>query len=231
MTSTFRSRTFSLLLSVALAVSIGAGAWTLAPKPADAQDGGWFTALAYSAGCEHQPQRLGLALEQARSEQAALTSLKRFLSPVQSAQSLQEACRIIAQVSKHNLITTAFKNLLRDCLNANASSACTTVALYKFHGLGTSSTAATVTDTGCTTELTTQYAVDSTRPTGSQTTNGNGVYRTVGTNTVDATVAATEWCLNSAATSTGNLASHVIFSTINLSSGDSLQTTWDLTLS
>ena len=86
-------------------------------------------------------------------------------------------------------------------------------------------------DTGCQTELTTQYNPDNTRATGSQTNNGANVYRTVGTNTVDAAAAVTEWCLLTAATGAGTpMWSRVVFSTINLASGDSLQTTYDLTI-
>lgn len=229
-----RSRGFTVLLSLALLVAVGAGAWSLAPpSPYAFESGGRFTALAYSAGCEQRPERIALALERANVDYIARTSLGSWLTPTQAyAAPIDPACNILGWIAKHNLLTTAFKNVIRDCMNNNAGSVCTTkLATYKFHGLGTSSTAATATDTGCTTELTTQYNPDSTRATGSQTTNGNGVYRTIGTNTVDATAAVVEWCLNTAATGTGDLASHVIFSVINLASGDSLQTTWDLTAS
>lgn len=101
----------------------------------------------------------------------------------------------------------------------------------KFHGIGTGATAAAEGDTGCQTELTTQYNPDNTRATGSLTEASASVFRTVGTNTVDATAAVTEWCLLSqAATGGGTMWSRVVFSTINLSSGDSLQTTYDLTV-
>lgn len=114
----------------------------------------------------------------------------------------------------------------RDCFIATS---CTATQAFKFHGLGTSSAAIAETNTGCTTELTTQYAVDSTRPTGSQTNNGANVYRTVGTNTVDAGVTIEEFCLMSAA-SAGTMWTRILTGTVVLSSGDSLVTTYDLTI-
>ena len=102
----------------------------------------------------------------------------------------------------------------------------------KYHGLGTSSGAIAETDTGCTTELTTQYSTDNTRATGT-TTEGTGtnVYRTVATNTVDAGVTIQEFCLMSqAAVGGGVMWSRILTGSIALNSGDSLQTTYDLTV-
>lgn len=136
-----------------------------------------------------------------------------------------------ATVQKNNLIPNAGETALRDCFGGTGSPVCTVIMAMKYHGLGTSSTAAGETDTGCLTEMTTAYNPDSTRATGSQTNNGANVYRTVGTNTVDAGAAVTEFCLMSqAATGGGTMWSRVVFSAINLSSGDSLQTTYDLTI-
>lgn len=104
--------------------------------------------------------------------------------------------------------------------------------IMKYHGIGTSTASAAEANTGCTTELTTEYNPDSTRATGSLTEGtATNIFRTVGTNTVDAAVAITEWCLMSqAATGGGTMWSRVVFSAVNLSSGDSLQTTYDLTV-
>ena len=132
---------------------------------------------------------------------------------------------------KHNLVVNAGETALRDCFGGTGTPTCTVVQNFKFHGIGTGATAAAEADTACQTELTTQYNPDNTRATGSQTNNGANVYRTVGTNTVDSAVAITEWCLMSqAATGGGTIWSRVVFSAINLSSGDSLQTTYDLTI-
>ena len=100
----------------------------------------------------------------------------------------------------------------------------------KYHGLGTGTTAEAASQTGLVTELTTQYNPDNTRATGSLTEGaGANVFRTVGTNTVDGAAAVTEHGIFSAATG-GVLLDRSLFSVINLASGDSLQTTYDLSL-
>lgn len=131
----------------------------------------------------------------------------------------------------HNTIVNVGETALRDCFNANAGAECTDViSLLKFHGLGTSAAAIAETNTGCTTELTTQYAVDNTRPTGSQATNGANVYRTVATNTVDAGVTIEEFCLNNLATGAGIMWTRILTGTIVLAASDALTTTYDLTI-
>jgi hypothetical protein len=130
-----------------------------------------------------------------------------------------------------NQIVNAGETALRDCFGGTGTPTCTTVQNFKFHGIGTSSQAIAETDTGCVTELTTQYNPDNTRATGSQTNNGANVYRTVGTNTVDAAVTIQEFCLMSqAATGGGTMWTRILTGAIALSSGDSLQTTYDLTI-
>lgn len=128
-----------------------------------------------------------------------------------------------------NQIINAGETALRDCFGGTGTPTCTTVQAFKYHGLGTSSAAIAETDTGCTTELTTQYNPDSTRATGSQTNNGANIYRTVGTNTVDAGVTVAEFCLMSAS-SAGTMWTRILTGSVALSSGDSLQTTYDLTI-
>lgn len=101
----------------------------------------------------------------------------------------------------------------------------------KFHGYGTGTNAEAAADAALQTELTTEYAVNSTRPTGSTTEGATAnIYRTVGTLSPDANVAITEHGIFSqAATGGGVLLDRSKFSVINLVSGDSLQTTYDLT--
>lgn len=105
--------------------------------------------------------------------------------------------------------------------------------LLKFHGIGTGIVAEAVGDTALGTELTTQYDPDNTRATGTLTEGASAnIYRTVGTNTVDAAVAITEHgILTQAATGGGTLLDRSVFAAVNLASGDSLQSTYDLTLS
>ena len=103
----------------------------------------------------------------------------------------------------------------------------------KFHGLGTGTTAEAAGDTALVSELTSQYNPDSTRATGTTTEGATGnIYRTVATNTVDASVAITEHGIFSqAATGGGVLLDRSVFSAVNLASGDSLQSTYELTFS
>jgi hypothetical protein len=101
----------------------------------------------------------------------------------------------------------------------------------KFHGFGTGAAAEAAGNTALGTELTTQYAVDNTRPTGSTTEGASAnIYRSVGTLSPDASCAITEHGIFSAS-SAGVLLDRSVFSVVNLSSGESLQVTYDLTFS
>lgn len=102
----------------------------------------------------------------------------------------------------------------------------------KFHGFGTGGTAEAAAQTALVTELTTQYATDNVRPTGSQTEAAANIYRTVGTLSPDATVAITEHGIFSqAAVAGGTMLDRSLFSVVNLvGSADSLQVTYDLTI-
>lgn len=105
----------------------------------------------------------------------------------------------------------------------------------KYHGLGTASTAEAASQTALTTELGTQYGApggDNVRATGTTTEASASVFRSVGTNTVDATVSVAEHGLFSqAATGGGVMWDRSLTGTQSLSSGDSLQTTYDCTVS
>lgn len=106
------------------------------------------------------------------------------------------------------------------------------ISSFKFHGFGTGTTAEAATDTGLVTELTTQYAVSSTRPTGSQSSSSN-IYTTIGTLSPGSggTIAITEQGVFSAS-SGATLWDRSVFSAVNLVAGsDSLQVTYNLTLS
>lgn len=101
----------------------------------------------------------------------------------------------------------------------------------RYHGYGTGTTAEASGDTALVTELTTQYASDSTRPTGSLTENAANIFETVATLSPDSggTLAITEHGIFSA-TSAGVLLDRTVFSAVNLvASSDSLQTTYRLT--
>lgn len=116
-------------------------------------------------------------------------------------------------------IVDAFQNLVE-------------LELMKFHGYGTGTTAEAQADSALVTELTTEYVVNSTRPTGSQTETSSNIYRTVGTLSPDSggTIAVTEHGIFSAS-SAGVLLDRSKFAAVNLvANADSLQTTYDLTL-
>jgi hypothetical protein len=96
--------------------------------------------------------------------------------------------------------------------------------LLKYHAIGTGTTAEAVGDTALVTELTTQYAPDNTRATGSQTEAAANIYQSVGTNTLDSgTPAVTEHMLTR---------DRSVFAAINLNgaNGDGLQTDYRWTL-
>lgn len=105
--------------------------------------------------------------------------------------------------------------------------------IMKYHGFGTGTTAEAAGQTALVTELTTEYATDNTRPTGSQAHSSN-TYTTVGTLAPDSggTLAITEHGIFSqAANSGGTLWDRTKFSAINLvASADSLAATYVLTL-
>lgn len=102
----------------------------------------------------------------------------------------------------------------------------------KYHGFGTGTNAEASSDSALQTELTTQYATDSTRPTGTTTENAANIYETVATLSPDSggTIAVTEHGIFSAS-SAGVLLDRTVFSAVNLvASADSLQSTYRLTL-
>jgi hypothetical protein len=128
------------------------------------------------------------------------------------------------------VVTTTGVNFLVDALQN-----LTEPENLKFHGIGTGTNAEAVGDTALQTELTTEYNPNSTRATGTLTEGASAnIFRTVGTNTLDSgTPAVTEHgILSQAATGGGTLLDRSVFSAINLvgANGDSLQSTYDLTL-
>jgi hypothetical protein len=115
-------------------------------------------------------------------------------------------------------IVDAFQNILE-------------LEIMKYHAIGTGGAAEAVGNTALTTECTTAYNPDNTRATGSLTEGASAnIFRTVGTNTVDAAVANTEHgILSQAAVGGGVLLDRSLYSVVNLANGDSLQSTYDLT--
>lgn len=126
------------------------------------------------------------------------------------------------------VVTTAGVNYIVDAFQNT-----TEVENLKYHGIGTGGTAEASADTALVTESTTALNPDSTRATGSTIEGASAnIYRSVGTLTVDATAAITEHGIFSqSATGGGTLLDRSLFSALNLVSGDSIQSTYDLTFS
>jgi hypothetical protein len=146
-----------------------------------------------------------------------------FLTVIRADEAVEEL-----GLAQMRIVTTTGVKFICDDFNAGG----TDVTTLKYHGLGTGATAEVVGNTAIQTELTTQYNPDNTRATGTQasaTVSTNATYTTVGTNTVDAAAAVTEWGLLSAATGAVTLLDRVTFSVVNLANGDSLQSTFVLT--
>ena len=129
-------------------------------------------------------------------------------------------CRVVTTVGVNDIVDEF------DEATDNAS-----LKLLNFHGIGTGSGAEAVGDTALVTELTTEYIVNSTRATGTQSQPSANVYRSLATNTVDSAVAIIEHgVLSQAAVGGGLLLDRTVISTVNLGNGDSLQSTYDFTV-
>lgn len=103
----------------------------------------------------------------------------------------------------------------------------------KYHGFGTGGAAEAAANTLLTTELTTEYASDNVRPTGSTEEGATAnIYKTIATLTIDSgTPAITEHGVFGVSTrATGPLLDRSLFSAINLVASDSIVATYQLTL-
>lgn len=127
-------------------------------------------------------------------------------------------------VVSRRLVTTAGVAFLAGCFdNTNEAES------MNYHGFGTGTTAENASDTALVTEFTTQYAVDNTRPTGTQSKSTN-TYTTSADFAPDSggTLAVTEHGLfNQAATGGGTLFDRSVFSAVNVVAGsDTLSADW-----
>jgi hypothetical protein len=129
-------------------------------------------------------------------------------------------------IVSRKVVTTAGVGFIVD-----AAQNLTELENMKYHGLGTNNTAESASDTTLNTELTTAYNPDNTRATGTTTEGASAnIYKTVGTNTVDGSASVVEHGIFSqAATGGGVLLDRSVFSTVSLSSGDALQSSYELT--
>lgn len=126
------------------------------------------------------------------------------------------------------VVTDAGVNAIRDAFLNTVE-----LETFKYHGIGTGTNAEATGDTALQTELTTQYVVDNTRPTGTQVSQGTGDYRTVGTIAPDSggTIAVTEHGIfTQAATGGGTLLDRSKFAAVNIvAAADTFQPTYDFT--
>jgi hypothetical protein len=126
----------------------------------------------------------------------------------------------------HKVITTTGVGFLVDAWQGS-----TEMENMKYHGLGTGSTAEAASDSALVTELTTEYT-GNVRATGSTTEASATVFRSVGSNLLDGTPGAAlrEHGLFSAS-SAGVLWDRTVYAAITLSSGDTLESTYDMSAS
>lgn len=121
----------------------------------------------------------------------------------------------------YRVVTTAFVNFMVAQMQTETSQ----WGDFKYHDSGVGTTAAAVGDTDM------ETTDGESRATGTQTTDGNpNVYRSVGTISYTTTKAITEHGLFSQTTGT-TLLDRTVFSAINVVNGDSIQFTYDLTVS
>lgn len=131
-------------------------------------------------------------------------------------------------IASYRVVTDTGVAFIVDALHAAA-----TIANLKYHGFGTGTTNESAAQTALVTELTTEYATDNTRPTGSQGEGASAnIYQTVATLDPDSAVAITEHAIfDQASNAGGTMLDRSKFSAINLAaSGDTLATTYELTL-
>ena len=104
------------------------------------------------------------------------------------------------------------------------------ISIYNFHGIGTTNTAEAVGDTALAAESTTALNPDNTRATGTRSQPSANQFRSVGTLTADATIAAVEHGLfSTSGTGTGKLFDRSVYSVVNLGVGESVQATYTVT--
>lgn len=119
----------------------------------------------------------------------------------------------------YRVVTTAFVNFVVDQLQTETS----VFGDFLYHDSGTGSTAEAAADTALVTK------VETGRGTGTQTEGAANIYRSVATISYTATRAVVEHGLFNASTA-GTLMDRTVFSAVNVVNGDSIQFTYDLTL-
>ena len=141
-----------------------------------------------------------------------------FLGTHLQADLIKRDGQVVSYDLGSGVVTTAgVVKMAADWTNTNA-----TLKDAKYHDAGTGTTAAAIGDTAL------QTPFGGSRVAGSQS-NASNVYTTVATIPFTSTLAITEWGLFTASTSV-TLWDRRVFSAINVVNGDSIQFTYDLTI-
>ncbi len=152
---------------------------------------------------------------------SVLTGITTIHSKLTATLIRSDGSRINYGLLSRRVITTAFVNFMVDQLQTESSE----WGDFKFHDSGVGTTAAAIGDTDI------ETTDGESRATGSQTEGASAnIYRSVGTIAYTTTKAITEHGLFSKATGT-TLLDRSVFSAINVVNGDSIQYTYDLTVS
>ena len=127
-------------------------------------------------------------------------------------------------VTSRRVVTDDFVGFIVDAMDTAQA----TFDDFDFGGFGTGTTAEAAADTGLVTELTTQYATDNVRPTGTISQPAANQFRIVVTLSPDATVTVQEYGTFTSATAgagNGTMIDRALTGAQALVSGDSLQVT------
>jgi len=149
-----------------------------------------------------------------------LTGIPTLTSKLSAILIRADGRRVNYGVLGYKLVTTAFVNFMVDQLQADT----TEWGDFKFHDSGIGVTGAVVGDTDI------ETTDGESRATGSQTEGAANIYESVGTISYTTTKAITEHGLFSTVASTTLMDRHT-FSALNVVNGDSIQFTYDLTVS
>lgn len=133
-------------------------------------------------------------------------------------------------IVSRKLVTDAFVAAVVDSLDVGVGF---TLSNFRFHALGTGSTAEAANQTALVTELTTEYT-GNVRATGTATQPSANIYTSTATNTLDSGTPALRehGVFTQAATGGGTLLDRSLFAAVNLDGtvGDGMQTAYSLTL-
>lgn len=131
-------------------------------------------------------------------------------------------------ITSRRVVTDAFVGFIVDALDTAQA----TFDDFDYMGFGSGATAEGAGETALVTEFTTQYATDNVRPTGTVSQPSANIYRLVTTFSPDASVTVQEAApFSQAAVAGGIMMDRSLTGGQSLVSGDSLQTTFSLTIS